>query len=156
MNSEARCASRRLSLRLRWRLQASGGSRGSVVREKTCRVGIDRCRRCALCRRKGSLPAWQVVQPLVRSRRSMLPRLRQSSAGRRPCAEAQSLGCWGGAGVGLAAHAVGGWALWLQASVGTERRLRRSRVVASATLWPNHSIERTCPGKPGHAAHVER
>jgi len=23
-------------------------------------------------------------------------------------------------------------------------------------LQPNPSIERTCPGKPGHAAHVER
>ncbi len=21
---------------------------------------------------------------------------------------------------------------------------------------PNHSVERTCPGEPGHAAHVER
>jgi len=24
------------------------------------------------------------------------------------------------------------------------------------SLCPNPSIERTCPGKPGHAAHVER
>jgi hypothetical protein len=25
-----------------------------------------------------------------------------------------------------------------------------------ATLMPNPSIERTCPGKPGHASHVKR
>ena len=25
-----------------------------------------------------------------------------------------------------------------------------------AVPWPNPSIERTCPGKPAHAAHVER
>ena len=25
-----------------------------------------------------------------------------------------------------------------------------------ALVWANPSIERTCPGKPGHAAHVER
>ena len=27
---------------------------------------------------------------------------------------------------------------------------------ANSSMWPNPSIERTCPGKPGHAAHVER
>ncbi len=28
--------------------------------------------------------------------------------------------------------------------------------VSSFEVTPNPSIERTCPGKPGHAAHVER
>jgi len=70
---------------------------------------------------------------------------------------ARSAGSRVGGGVGRgAAHAASSGALWLQAPVGTERRLSAQSAVSSATLGPNPSIERTCPGKPGHAAHVER
>jgi len=58
-----------------------------------------------------------------------------------------------GGGVGrFAPHAAGGGALWLQAPAGTERRRSAHPAAPSATLWPNPSFKRTCPGKPGHAA----
>jgi hypothetical protein len=33
---------------------------------------------------------------------------------------------------------------------------RLARSVAVPSAMPNYSIERTCPGKPGHASHVKR
>ena len=34
--------------------------------------------------------------------------------------------------------------------------LPKKQMPSSATLTPNPSIERTCPGKPGHASHLKR
>ena len=46
----------------------------------------------------------------------------------------------------------GGFGLF--AGGATQRTMRAGRVPLSAL--PNHSIERTCPGKPGQASHLKR
>jgi len=38
----------------------------------------------------------------------------------------------------------------------TRLHVKETLVYQTAALCPNPSIERTWPGKPGHAAHVER
>jgi len=71
------------------------------------------------------------------------------TSGLRPCFSSASRRS---ASQGCSGHAATSFSLF--ASVATQRTMRAGSVVLRPL--PNPSIERTCPGKPGHASHLKR
>ena len=76
------------------------------------------------------------------------------SSVRRSCSSASRWsarpGCSGSAATSFAR----GGGFGLLAGVTTQRTMRAGSVLLGAL--PNHSINRTCPGKPGHAGYLKR